>query len=99
MTTLVPGPLARPVGRDSFAHLTGAAVLSLTGEGVEFDADLPAEKVAEIRAFLTSRDDADQAARANLAALYATAAAETATCDDVQALTVALAAYLLGDTP
>lgn len=96
MTTLVPGPLVRPVGGESFTHLTGAAVLRISGEGVEFDADLPAEKVAEIRAWLTSRDDADQAARANLATLRATAAAPTATADDVKALAVALADYLLG---
>lgn len=93
--TFVEGPSIRPVGFDSFADITELEVVSFEG-GVTFDGALTPEQVAQVRARMTSRDDADQTARANLAALRTAAAAPTATTDDVKALALAVSAYLLG---
>ena len=74
MTTTVTDRILRPRSYDMFASVTDAAVLRFEQDAeancwtVTFNADLDAAKVAEIRALMTSRDDADQARRADLAA-------------------------------
>lgn len=50
-----------------------------------------------IRERMTSKNDADQEARANLRTLLA--AAETGDLEDIRALTVAAMRYWLGETP
>ena len=101
MSTLVTGPLRRSVSPDSFVDITGEGVrASILADALCFDANLTPAQVDAIRARMTSRDDADQSARANLTRLRTAAASPTATTDDVKALALALAAYLLGiETP
>ena len=101
MSTFVEGLLIRAVGPDSFLDITGpeVAVTSFDG-GVTFGADLSLEQIAAVRARMASRDDADQAARANLADLRTiAAAADLTTPAGLVALrdySVALGDYLLG---
>lgn len=91
MVTTVPGPVVRSVGFDSFADLLpGVAVTRIAGDGVTFDADLTEAQVELVREFITARDDEDQAARANLAAL------RDSDPVDCEALLVALTDYILG---
>lgn len=66
---IVSGPVARSVGLDSFADLTPVPVAAITRNGIEFDGDLTTQQQADVWARMTSRDDTDQAARANLACL------------------------------
>lgn len=87
-TTLVPGPLRRSVGYDSFTHLTDAQVLSITDRGVEFAGELDPDTIAAISAFITSTSDEDQAARAALRDAAAKGALNLAKM---------LCAYTLGD--
>jgi len=102
VSTFVEGLLIRAVGPDSFLDITGpdVAVTSFDG-GVTFDADLSAEQITAVRARMASRDDADQAARANLADLRTAAtSADLATPAGLAALRAATTAaidYLLGD--
>lgn len=93
---IVSGTVARSVGLDSFADITPVEVSSIARDGIDFDGDLTPEQQDAVWARMTSRDDADQAMRANIADLRATAAALTATTDDVRALALAVSAYLLG---
>lgn len=67
--TIVAGKRARSVNYESFGHLTDAAVVAIHPHGVEFDADLSPETVTAIWWWLTSKDDADETARRNIAAL------------------------------
>lgn len=103
--TTVTARAGRSVGYSTFDDLTPGAGVSdiLTKDGlttVTFDGTLAPAQVDAVRARMESRDDADQTRRANLAALRAAAAAPTATTDDVKALALAVAAYLLGiETP
>jgi nitrogen fixation protein FixH len=69
----------------------GAVTLTFTDTAAN---PLPPETVTAIRARMTSRDDDDQTARANIAALRD---AVTGTCP-ASLLLVALADYLLGET-
>ena len=92
----VTGTVTRQcLGLDSFADLTpGIACVAITATGVEFASDLTPTQVAAVRARMTSRDDDDQMARANIADL--TAAARTGGIEDIRALVVAVADYARG---
>lgn len=74
MTTTLTVNAARPIGSGSFADLPGFADVAVTvavvgGKVVvTFDADLTPEETAAVWDRMTSRDDADQAARATLRA-------------------------------
>lgn len=93
----VAGRVVRSVGFDSFADIVPGVEVADIGEGgVTFTAPLTAAQAEQVRARMTSRDDADQAARANLAALRD--AARTGDLESVRALSLALTAYLLGET-
>jgi hypothetical protein len=83
------------VGGDSFADITDAEVVSFTG-GVTFDGELTPEQGAAIYDRMTSRDDADQAARADLRAKR-DAVVAAPTLENVAALAVAHANYRLGE--
>ncbi|GAB3776803.1 hypothetical protein FB382_004343 [Nocardioides ginsengisegetis] len=93
MSTEVTASARRSVSSDMFADLTDAPVLSIRANGsnltVTFDADLDQPTIDAITARMTSRDDADQAARADLSDLLT---------NDTTAspLAKAVAAYLLG---
>lgn len=90
----VTAAAARPIGPDMFADLLpdGCAVESVRAAGslltVTFNCDLDDATVAEIRDRVTSRDDADQAARAALRLLR-----DESDCP----LAVALTNYVLGE--
>lgn len=92
MTTLVTGPLRRSVSADTFASIAPGVDFKPSDDGLLFDADLTPTQVAAIASRMASRDDADQAARANLADLLA---------NDTTAspLAKAVADYLLGGAP
>lgn len=96
MNTSVQASLVRSVGPFSFAHITTAPVLAIEGQGVLFGGALTDEEVGDVWWWVTSRDDTDQAARENIAALRSAATAPTGTADDVKALALAVSAYLLG---
>lgn len=64
-------------------------------DGLLFAANLSPAQVAAVAARMASKDDDDQAARANLHALCVTASAPGATAADVAALSCAVANYLL----
>lgn len=72
--TTVSADAARPIGADSFADLPGlaeaaASVAVVDGKvAVTFDAELTEAQVVAVRDRMTSRDDADQADRAKIAA-------------------------------
>lgn len=74
VSTTVLAVAARSIGYDTFADLLpdGCRVESVRKEGallaVTFDADLEPAVVQAIRDRMTSRDDADQAERARIAA-------------------------------
>jgi len=92
----------RAFGLDTFADITGPDVaFTLRPDGIDFDADLTAAQVSAIRARMTSRDDVDQATRANLADLRTAASAADLTTsgglEALRALLLAEADYLLGD--
>jgi hypothetical protein len=103
--------MARSFQPDMFDDLTAPALLvewpMVDGaRTLTFDADLPPEVVTAIRARMTSRDDDDQAARANIAALRDAVDAHPEPTDlagviallaDIKALEVASACYLLGE--
>lgn len=89
--TVISGAMARSYHPAMFADLTDATFVRSFTAGVTtltFDVTLAPEVEASIIARLTSRDDADQAARANLADLLATDTTASP-------LAVALANYLL----
>lgn len=97
--TSISAVMARSYSPDMFADLglwpvrewdKASGVTTLV-----FDGDLDAPIVAAIRARMTSRDDADQAARANLAALRDSVTADPS-LENVAALATAVAAYVLG---
>lgn len=97
MTTLVPGPVARQVGLDSFVGFTQARVVSIDQRaGVTFDAELDQATVDLIAEFIRSRSDADQACRENLRALH-DAVVDDPSLANIAALTLANTHYLLGD--
>lgn len=98
MSTVIGAPLVRSVGPDSFADLTGPDVpVTFLPNGLSFDADLDEPTVAAIRARMTSRDDADEAQRRNLAALR-DAVASDPSLENVATLATATAAYVLGES-
>jgi hypothetical protein len=102
MTTVTASAM-RPISSDMFLDITGpdCAVTSIRADGsdltVTFDGDLTDAQVQAIRDRMTSRDDTDQAARANLATLGAAVKAG-ATLENVAALLLAQNDYLLGVT-
>lgn len=90
---IVSGAVVRSVGLDSFADIApGVEVVAVTATGIEFAADLTDQQQADVWARMTSRDDDDQAKRANLSDLLT---------NDTTAspLAKAVAAYLLGGAP
>jgi hypothetical protein len=101
VSTTVTARQARSIGYASFeVLLPGVTVTEIRPDSVTFDADLTPEQQQAVRDRMTSRDDDDQNARANIATLRTAAAAPTATTDDVKALALAVSAYLLGiETP
>lgn len=100
MSTVVSSIAVRPINASSFDDLTCGVPALVEVDGSElrvtFDADLDPATVEAVRARMATRDDADQAARANLANLRDTAA--TGDLESVRTLTLALTAYLLGET-
>jgi hypothetical protein len=100
--SVVTAAALRSISSDTFDDLLpeGVAVETIRAEEsmltVAFTADLAPEVEAAIRDRMTSRDDAELTARANIARLRRTASATTATTDDVKALALAVSAYLLG---
>ncbi|GAA4120451.1 hypothetical protein GCM10022215_24090 [Nocardioides fonticola] len=88
---LIPGPLRRPVGPDSFTGLTDAAVTEIDAAGVWFARDLTDDERTAIAAFVTSSDDSDLTARD----LLARALDGTGTGPAINLAELA-AAYLLG---
>lgn len=87
----VTGRMARPRSYSMFADITDATVAGFSADPsgmvvVTFDADLDAETATAIRDRMTSRDDADQAARATLRA-----------ADGATNLAEMVRAYALGD--
>jgi hypothetical protein len=89
--TVISGAMARSYHPAMFSDLTDATFLRSFSAGVTtltIDVELAPEVAAAILARLTSRDDADQAARANLASLLTTDTTASP-------LSVALANYLL----
>lgn len=93
--TFVAGPIRCPVGFESFADITDAAA-AFPGGGVEFDADLTPEQQADVWWRFTSRDDADETARRNLAALRDALAVDPSPANR-DALLIALTNYRLND--
>jgi hypothetical protein len=88
----------RVVSPDMFADLgVGEAAFTIVDDClcVRFETILSADVRAIVADRLTSRDDADQSARTELAALLAAAVASPADCAAAHALAAALAAYVL----
>jgi hypothetical protein len=101
-TTTVTVPMSEYGGRvvspDMFADLgVGEASFTISDDClcVQFKAVLSAAIRATVADRLTSRDDADQTARAELTALLTAAQASPGDCAASHALTVALTVYLL----
>lgn len=95
--TTVHGRIIRQRTLDMFADLTDAQiVLPFTDDSVTFDAELDAATVVAVHDRMTSRDDADQAARADLRAKRDAVIAGP-TLANVAALAVAEANYQLGE--
>lgn len=88
MSTTVQGRVVRSVGLGNitFSDLTDAPVASVTRTGVTFDGDLTDEQTYAVWERMTSKDDADQAARAALRA-----------ADGATNLPEMLRAYVLAD--
>jgi hypothetical protein len=110
VTTVVVGVMVRDRTPEMFADLTSSTYTVSRANGITtltFDADLDAETVAEIRERMLSRDDADMAVRADIAAKRDAVIAASATVESFEDLValalaqadldVALACYALGD--
>lgn len=98
MTTFVAGPLVREqINDETVASLVGDGVriVSFVG-GLTFDVDLTPETQAAVFEWMTSRNDGEQARRAELRALR-DAVSTDPTVANVAALAVASARYVLGD--
>lgn len=95
--TFVEVRRARAVNYGSFAHITAVPLVEITPTGLDFDGDLSEAEASNVWWFASSRDDADEAARRNIAALRDAAVADP-TPANINALLFALAAYLLGET-
>lgn len=94
--TFVAGKRARSVNFDSFAHITAVPVAAITATGIDFGGDLiPAESEA-VWWFLTSRDDADETDRRNIAALLTALNSADIVNFHVRALLSALTDYVIG---
>lgn len=91
MSTSIQARQSRGLGFDSFADITDVPLVDFDCGGLLFDGDLTDMEIGAVWWFATSRDDADEAARRNIAALRA---ADTT----ASPLVLALAAYVLGET-
>lgn len=99
MSTTVTGVMVRDRTPDMFADLTPAPFAYARAGGtttLTFDGELDSATVTAIYDRMTSRDDADQAARADLRAKRDAVVAEP-TLENVAALAVAHANYRLGE--
>lgn len=96
----VTGLVVRPICLDTFADITDAPLV-LTGgrvdrNGLLFDGELSDEQIGAIYGRMTSRDDIDQAKRADICAKVAAVEAAP-TIANIGALAVASANYMLGE--
>ena len=104
MSTSIQGRVLISVSLDTFADITDVPLTMPGGidrDGLLFDGDLTTDQVAAIWWRMTSRDDADETKRRNLADLRTAASAADLTTPDgleaLRALLLAEADYLLGD--
>ena len=94
----VSGRVARSLGLSSCEDIAPGVAVTIRRDGIDFDGDLTTQQQADVYARMTSRDDADQAARADIAALRdcLTAATLPPELEPLRALVTALADYTLG---
>lgn len=99
MGTSIQGRVKRSIRPDSFVDITSAPLVvpeGIDSNGLLFDGDLGVGQVSAVWARMESADDADQTKRADLRAKRDAVVADP-TPENVAALAVANANYVLGD--